>query len=192
MSITSELVAVLEQHNHKKKENKIAIIKRIQKKFSFFHHFFLENKEAIFDGLNALDTINEFSGSIVNDEFDHKYGLYKFHRESRRVYIRNGTDYVTVPSTGEGFSIVVNFTVKGEASDEFITDFTIYRNGYYTVINYSDIKKINYYNNEELCTIEKCLDNMIKKFNDIKRESNFKSVYDDLRKTLEEIKKELL
>lgn len=83
-------------------------------------------------------------------------------------------------------------TINGEASDEFITDLTIYRNGYHTVINYADIKKIDYYNNEELCTIEKCLDKMIEKFNDIKRESNFKSVYDDLRKTLEEIKKELL
>ena len=192
MSIASELTAVLEEHKHKKKENKIAIIKRIKDKFSFFHNFFWENKEAIVDGLNALDVINEFSGEVINDEFDHKGGLYKFHRESRRVYIRYGENYVTVPSTGEGFSVVIDFTVKGEANNKFITDLTIYRNGYYKVINYADIKNMDCYNNEELCTIEKCLDKMIKKFNDIKYSSNFKSVYDDLCKTLEHIKKELL
>lgn len=112
MSITSELIAVLEQHKHKKKENKIALIRRIQEKVSFFRHFFLKNKEAIFDGLNALDVINEFSAEVVPDKFDHKQGLYKFHRESRRVYISYGENHTTLPSTGAGFSVVVNYYYK--------------------------------------------------------------------------------
>jgi hypothetical protein len=183
---------VLEEHKNKKKENKLVIISRIQEKFNFFRKFFLENKEAIADGLNMLDVINDFSAEILPSELDHKNGLYKFQRENRSVIIRYGENYETVPSTGEGFSVVVDFTVNGEENNEFITRLVIYRYGCHRIVNYADIKKMDCYNNAELCTIEKCLDKMIKKFNEIKYSSNFKSVNDELKKTLEQIKKELL
>ena len=194
MSITAELTSLFKEYDSNVEQNKIAIVECIKEKFDFFRDFFFDNKESIVDGLNAFDILYDFAnkyrietGKELKYNLNPKFGLYEFDSEKNSFSINYPSVYATVPSTGEKIKVVPCIVITHETAT---TRLVVYREGSHRITNYRDIDKMEY-NNEELCTIVECLEKMIGKFNDIKQDSQFKSVSDELNNILNGIKEQL-
>ena len=190
MTVSSALKELFKEYNDNVGDRKAKKVKSVIKKLEFFQKFLTDNKEAVIDGFNVLELLQDFSAKYKSERgkdfittIDSKYGLYEFNSTDNVFSVR----YADVYESTNSRAIITVQPMIYKACYGWECGVSIYKDD--RVITKADMNElVANYNLEELNCIERCLDRMIKRWKENAKLYNFKSVQDDLNDLLKSIK----